>query len=187
MMQGDAAGNRVLTVHFFGCRRAVEKLASEPTTRTSYIRKHLSNGRDRVVDPNFQVWISTTASFSGGGCTPIAAYYFSPAPRKRPKLFVNLITHGVSSVDSSTSLKPPYLVHREACRMADVKDITPDLDRLDSQLDGLQDALEPLLGGLEQQASQLPLLDKAKLFSLTAYAIESLLFCESCASSSRCR
>lgn len=71
--------------------------------------------------------------------------------------------------------------------MADVKDITPDLDRLDSQLDGLQDALEPLLGGLEQQASQLPLLDKAKLFSLTAYAIESLLFCESCASSSRCR
>ncbi|POR37595.1 Exosome complex protein [Tolypocladium paradoxum] len=60
--------------------------------------------------------------------------------------------------------------------MADVKDITPDLDRLDSQLDDLEDALEPLLGGLEMQASQLPLLDKAKLFSLTAYAIESLLF-----------
>ncbi|KND92573.1 Exosome complex protein [Tolypocladium ophioglossoides CBS 100239] len=60
--------------------------------------------------------------------------------------------------------------------MADVKDITPDLNRLESQLDGLEDALEPLLGGLEQQASQLPLLDKAKLFSLTAYAIESLLF-----------
>ncbi|PNY24421.1 Exosome complex protein [Tolypocladium capitatum] len=60
--------------------------------------------------------------------------------------------------------------------MADVKDITPDLDRLDSQLDDLEDALEPLLGGLEGQASQLPLLDKAKLFSLTAYAIESLLF-----------
>ncbi|KPM34176.1 hypothetical protein AK830_g12398 [Neonectria ditissima] len=60
--------------------------------------------------------------------------------------------------------------------MSDVKDITPDLDRLDSQLDKLEDALEPLLGNLEGMASQLPLLDKAKLFSLTAYALESLLF-----------
>lgn len=63
--------------------------------------------------------------------------------------------------------------------MADVKDITPDLDRLDAQLDDLEDALEPLLGDLEGMSSQLPLLDKAKLFSLTAYAIESLLFCKS--------
>lgn len=63
--------------------------------------------------------------------------------------------------------------------MADVKDITPELDRLDSQLDDLEDALEPLLGNLEGISSQLPLLDKAKLFSLTAYAIESLLFCKS--------
>ncbi|KAF7531713.1 hypothetical protein G7Z17_g13709 [Cylindrodendrum hubeiense] len=60
--------------------------------------------------------------------------------------------------------------------MSDVKDITPDLDRLDSQLDGLEDALQPLLGNLEGMSSELPLLDKAKLFSLTAYAIESLLF-----------
>lgn len=60
--------------------------------------------------------------------------------------------------------------------MADVKDITPDLDRLDSQLDDLEDALEPILGNLEGISSQLPLLDKAKLFSLTAYAIETLLF-----------
>ncbi|KAL6410208.1 hypothetical protein AUP68_06621 [Ilyonectria robusta] len=61
--------------------------------------------------------------------------------------------------------------------MSDVKDITPDLDRLDSQLDVLEDALQPLLGNLEGMSSELPLLDKAKLFSLTAYAIESLLFC----------
>ncbi|KAF4448107.1 hypothetical protein F53441_8423 [Fusarium austroafricanum] len=60
--------------------------------------------------------------------------------------------------------------------MTDVKDITPDLDRLDDQLDDLEEKLEPLLGNLEGMASQLPLLDKAKLFSLTAYAIESLLF-----------
>ncbi|EFY86367.1 hypothetical protein J3458_009193 [Metarhizium acridum] len=60
--------------------------------------------------------------------------------------------------------------------MSDVKDITPDLDRLDSQLDNLEDALAPLLNNLNEKASQLPLLDKAKLFSLTAYSIESLLF-----------
>ncbi|KAK3190680.1 hypothetical protein K4F52_003371 [Lecanicillium sp. MT-2017a] len=60
--------------------------------------------------------------------------------------------------------------------MSDVKDITPDLERLDSQLDDLEDALQPLLGNLDEMSSQLPLLDKAKLYSLTAYAIESLLF-----------
>ncbi|KAM0355707.1 hypothetical protein ACHAPU_000092 [Fusarium lateritium] len=60
--------------------------------------------------------------------------------------------------------------------MTDVKDITPELDRLDDQLDDLEEALKPLLGNLEGMASELPLLDKAKLFSLTAYAIESLLF-----------
>ncbi|KAF5023374.1 hypothetical protein F66182_4577 [Fusarium sp. NRRL 66182] len=60
--------------------------------------------------------------------------------------------------------------------MTDVKDITPDLDRLDNQLDDLEEKLQPLLGNLEGMSSQLPLLDKAKLFSLTAYAIESLLF-----------
>ncbi|KAG5974081.1 hypothetical protein E4U58_003681 [Claviceps cyperi] len=60
--------------------------------------------------------------------------------------------------------------------MSGVKDIIPDLDKLDCQLDKLEDALSPLLKGLNERASQLPLLDKAKLFSLTAYAIESLLF-----------
>lgn len=62
--------------------------------------------------------------------------------------------------------------------MSGVKDITSDLDRLDGQLDNLEDALKPLLGQLEELSSQLPLLDKAKLFSLTAYSIESLLFCK---------
>ncbi|KOS21907.1 Exosome complex protein [Escovopsis weberi] len=60
--------------------------------------------------------------------------------------------------------------------MTDVKNIVPDLERLDSQLDDLEDALEPLLKNLDGMASELPLLDKAKLYSLTAYAIESLLF-----------
>jgi exosome complex protein LRP1 len=62
--------------------------------------------------------------------------------------------------------------------MSGVKDITPDLDKLDTQLDTLEDALAPLLKNLNEKASQLPLLDRAKLFSLTAYSIESLLFCK---------
>ncbi len=62
--------------------------------------------------------------------------------------------------------------------MADVKDITRDLDKLDSQLDNLEEALAPLLGDIGEVSSQMPLLDKAKLFSLAAYSIESLLFCQ---------
>lgn len=61
--------------------------------------------------------------------------------------------------------------------MSGVKDIVPDLNKLDNQLDNLEEALQPLLDSLEDM-SQLPLLDKAKLNSLTAYAIESLLFCK---------
>lgn len=63
--------------------------------------------------------------------------------------------------------------------MADVKDITPDIDKLDGQLDDLEEAMKPLLGDIQEMSSQLPLLDRAKLFSLTAYAVESLLFCKS--------
>ncbi|KAL7822737.1 Sas10/Utp3/C1D family protein [Trichoderma gracile] len=60
--------------------------------------------------------------------------------------------------------------------MTDIPTIMPDVERLGSQLDGLEDALEPLLGNLSEMSSQLPLLDRAKLFSMAAYAIESLLF-----------
>ena len=62
--------------------------------------------------------------------------------------------------------------------MTDIPTIMPDVERLGSQLDNLEDALEPLLGNLSEMSSQLPLLDRAKLFSMAAYAIESLLFCE---------
>lgn len=61
--------------------------------------------------------------------------------------------------------------------MSDVKDITPDLRKLERQIDNLEEDLEPLFEDLQGMSSQLPLLDKAKLYSLTAYAIESMLFC----------
>lgn len=64
--------------------------------------------------------------------------------------------------------------------MADIKDLKPDLRKLENQLDHLEESLEPLMGNLQELSSQLPLLDKAKLFSLTAYSIESILFGSYC-------
>ena len=51
-------------------------------------------------------------------------------------------------------------------------------EKLDDDLDDLEDALFPLCReALLQTAGKLPLLDKAKLLVLTTYAIESVLFC----------
>jgi exosome complex protein LRP1 len=53
------------------------------------------------------------------------------------------------------------------------------LEQLDDEVDDLEDALAPLLKtALSQTSSKLPLLDKAKLYTLVTYAIESMLFCE---------
>ncbi|ETS84241.1 hypothetical protein PFICI_02266 [Pestalotiopsis fici W106-1] len=58
----------------------------------------------------------------------------------------------------------------------DVTDILPQLERLDGEIDNLEEVLEPLLGSLPEVASKLPLLDKSKLYVLVAYALESMLF-----------
>ncbi|KAH6648695.1 Sas10/Utp3/C1D family-domain-containing protein [Truncatella angustata] len=58
----------------------------------------------------------------------------------------------------------------------DVTDIEPQLERLDGEIDDLEDALEPLLASLPEVASKLPLLDKSKLYVLVAYALESMIF-----------
>lgn len=60
----------------------------------------------------------------------------------------------------------------------DVSDITPELEQLDVDLDKLQEALQPLLGDVGDISSKLPLLDKAKLYVLVSYALESIIFCE---------
>jgi exosome complex protein LRP1 len=60
----------------------------------------------------------------------------------------------------------------------DVSDITPQLEKLDGDLDNLEEAIKPLLENMRDVTSKLPLLDKAKLYVLVAYAIETLLFCE---------
>ncbi|KAF4630586.1 hypothetical protein G7Y89_g7556 [Cudoniella acicularis] len=51
------------------------------------------------------------------------------------------------------------------------------LEQLDDEIDDLEDSLAPLLKtALAESASKLPLLDKAKLYVLVTYAIESVLF-----------
>ena len=61
----------------------------------------------------------------------------------------------------------------------DVPDITPSLEKLNVDLDQLEAALKPVLGDVGDVSSKLPLLDKAKLYVMVTYAIESMLFCES--------
>ncbi|ROT37671.1 exosome-associated family protein [Sodiomyces alkalinus F11] len=58
----------------------------------------------------------------------------------------------------------------------DVKDLAPGLDQLGSNLDDLEETLQPLIDNLADMSTELPLLDRAKLMTLTAYSIESLLF-----------
>ena len=56
--------------------------------------------------------------------------------------------------------------------------IDPLLEALDGSVDELEQALSSLFTkSLSQTASKLPLLDKAKLYVLGTYAIESILFC----------
>lgn len=62
----------------------------------------------------------------------------------------------------------------------DTADLHPQVEALDDNIDDLEDALGPLLQtALSAHASKLPLLDKAKLYTLVTYAIESILFCKS--------
>ena len=59
-------------------------------------------------------------------------------------------------------------------------DLVPLTEILDDNIDDLEEALEPLLqSSLSDTAGKLPLLDKAQLYVLVTYAIESLLFCMS--------
>jgi exosome complex protein LRP1 len=60
----------------------------------------------------------------------------------------------------------------------DSNTLEPLLNALDDNIDDLEEALAPLLNApISDTASKLPLLDKAKLYVMTTYAIESLLFC----------
>lgn len=54
------------------------------------------------------------------------------------------------------------------------------LEQLDDDIDDIEDTVAPLIQKtIPEFASKLPLLDKAKLYTLVTYAIESILFCTS--------
>lgn len=54
------------------------------------------------------------------------------------------------------------------------------LEQLDDDIDDLEDAIAPFVAqSLADAGPKLPLLDKAKLYVLVTYAIESMLFCGS--------
>jgi exosome complex protein LRP1 len=58
-------------------------------------------------------------------------------------------------------------------------DVLALVDQLDDEIDDLEEALAPVLDNkLADTASRLPVLDKAKLYILTTYAVESILFCK---------
>jgi exosome complex protein LRP1 len=57
-------------------------------------------------------------------------------------------------------------------------DLAPLIELLDDNIDDLEEALLPLLkNALSDKAGKLPLLDRAQLYILITYAIESILFC----------
>ena len=59
-------------------------------------------------------------------------------------------------------------------------DLVPLIESLDDNIDDLEEALQPLLkNALSDATGKLPLLDKAQLYVLVTYAIESILFCMS--------
>jgi exosome complex protein LRP1 len=60
----------------------------------------------------------------------------------------------------------------------DPVDVLPLVGLLDESLDTLTEVLTGLSDGIHEMASKLPLLDKAKLYVLMTYAVESILFCE---------
>ena len=58
-------------------------------------------------------------------------------------------------------------------------DLAPLIDLLDDNIDDLEEALLPILStALTDTTSKLPLLDKAQLYVLMAYTMESVLFCK---------
>ena len=69
----------------------------------------------------------------------------------------------------------------------DSTDIVPLLETLDDNIDDVEEALSPLLkAALSDTAGRLPVLDKAQLYVLVTYAIESILFCRCYSTLQRC-
>lgn len=84
---------------------------------------------------------------------------------------------------SGGSQIPPSSCARSRCSLQqgmDTANLISLVEHLEDNIDELEENLEPLLSAaLTATTKKLPLLDKAKLYVLIVYSIESLLFCES--------
>ena len=60
----------------------------------------------------------------------------------------------------------------------DAPDVLPLIEQLEDNIGDLEETLQPLVGqALPDTIGKLPLLDRAKAYTLVTYAIESILFC----------
>ena len=86
---------------------------------------------------------------------------------------------GVVQGCSEPSNQGKFLNFQPQTAEMDTSKVLSLLETLDDEIDDLEEAIAPLvMAPLSETASKLPLLDKAKLYVLVTYAIESLLFCE---------
>lgn len=66
----------------------------------------------------------------------------------------------------------------EPASMMETAELLSLVEHLEDNIDDLEESLEPLLAtALSATTKKLPVLDKAKLYVLIVYSIESLLFC----------
>lgn len=80
-------------------------------------------------------------------------------------IFVSIARHNVKFIQISNM---------------EVTNLLPVVDRLEDNIDDLEEALEPLLSrSLDETSKKLPLLERAKLHALLTYTLESLIFCMS--------
>ena len=61
----------------------------------------------------------------------------------------------------------------------DVIEVLPLIEQLGKNIGYLEESLQPLIDQtLSDKVGKLPLLDRAKAYTLVTYAIESILFCD---------
>ena len=81
----------------------------------------------------------------------------------------------LTDVQSSPGLR--HIQSSLEARM-ETADLVPLIENLDDNIDDLEEALSTILSStLSDTAANLPLLEKAHLYVLVTYAIESILFC----------
>ena len=86
---------------------------------------------------------------------------------------ISTLTTNFHSIVCASSFTVPHQHNMETSTLLSL------VDNLDDTIDDLEESLEPLLAAtaLSATTKKLPVLDKAKLYVLVVYAVESLLFC----------